>query len=209
MSALWQPTWLPSHVYALTAVVIPTTFGGFTWRCTTAGTSGAVEPVWPNPSITPTITDGGVTWSVGTGFRQALQGGVNSVVSTFAQANPTIIRQIKAVRPLSFANSELPCWYIGDMSETIDTGQGVRTRTFSGFSGFLVDNLGAISESNNRMNFAADVLADLFTANLHAASGYSLLTHIGTNDIEVPNGEGVLPALEFVFAESKVAEGRI
>lgn len=208
MSALWQPTWQAAHAYALTAVVIPTTFGGFTWRCTTAGTSANAEPTWPDPSVSPTIVDGTVTWSVGTGFRQAIQSGLNSVISAFAQANPTIIRQIKAVRPLSFGNAELPCWYIGDMTESVVTSQGVRTRSFSGFSGFLVDNLGAISESNNRMNFAADVLADLFTANLHAASGRSLLTHTGTTDTEVPNGDGVLPALEFFFAETKVAEGR-
>jgi hypothetical protein len=206
MSALWQPTWQAAHAYALTAVVIPSTFGGYTWRCTTAGTSGAAEPTWPvDPNANPTVTDGTVTWSVGTGFRQALQAGVNAAVSAFAQANPTIIRAIKAVRPLSFANTELPCWYLGDMSESIATSQGTRTRTFSGFSGYLVDNLGAV----NRMNFAADVLADLFTASLHAASARSLLTHTGTFDTEVPNGDGTLPALEFQFGESKVQEGRI
>src|SRR5439155_12148752 len=47
MSALWQPQWQASHAYALTAVVIPTTFTGYTWRCTTAGTSAGVEPALP------------------------------------------------------------------------------------------------------------------------------------------------------------------
>lgn len=209
MTALWQPTWKASTAYVLTAVVIPTTFGGYTWRCTTAGTSGVAEPTWSvDPSTSPTVSDGTVTWTVGTGFRQALQAGVLSVVTAFAAANPTIVRTIRGVRPLSYANTELPTFYLGDMSESITHVQGVRTRAFGGFSAFLVDNMGSPDESNNRMNFAADVLTDLFTANLHAASGRSILQHTATLDTEVPNGEGVLPALEFQFGETSVAEGR-
>ncbi len=207
MTALWQPTWKAATAYALTAVVIPTTFAGYTWRCTTAGTSGNVEPTWPtDPSTTPTIADGGVTWSVGSGARQAYQAGLVSIVTTFAQANPTIIRKVRSVAPLSFSNSELPLFYVGDMAESISTGQGIRTRTFSGFSAYLVDALGSPDESNDRMNFAADALADLFTANQHAANGRSIFQHVATNDTEL--GDLHLPALEFLFAQSAVSEGR-
>lgn len=211
MTALWQPYWKAATVYALTAVVIPTTFGGYTWRCTTAGTSGNAEPSWPtDPSTTPTVTDGTVTWSVGTGFRQAVQSGLLSVVTAFAHANPTILRTVRSVRPLSFVNSELPTFYIGDMSESIATTQGIRTRTFSGFSCFLVDAPGATNESNDRMNFAADVLADLFTANLHAANGRSIVQHVATTDTQEQDGSGAntYPALEFAFGSTTVAEGR-
>lgn len=210
MSALWQPTWKAATAYTLTAVVVPTTFGGFTWKCITAGTSAGVEPVWPvDPNMTPTIVDGGVTWSVGTGFRQAMSSGLDTLVSAFAVANPTIIRSVVRTRPLSFANVEFPCFFIGDLSETITTTQGVRTRTFAGFSAFLVDALGSVQESADRMDFAADALADLFTANYHVASGRSIFQHIGTIDTEVPNGPTPLPALEFQFGETAVAEGRI
>ena len=212
MSAIWQPTWQANTAYTATAVVIPTAaaFGGYTWRCTTAGTSAGTEPVWPDPTITPTIADGGVTWSVGTGFRQAIQYGIAALVQTFATANPTIIRSVRTNRPPSFAGStSLPVFYIGDLNESITHVQGVRTRTFSGFSCYLVDAMGTIEDSNNRMNFAADVLTDLFTLNVHAISGSaSILQQTATLDYEVTEGAVLYPALEFQFAETKLAEGR-
>ena len=209
MSAIWQPYWLANTAYTATAVVIPTVFGGYTWRCTTAGTSGGTEPAWPDPTITPTVSDGGVTWSVGTGFRQALQLGGYNVVKAFSAANPTIIRSVRTVRPGSYGTASLPCFFIGDLSESITHANGVRTRTMAGFSAFLVDNLGTIEDSNDRMNFAADALTDLFTLNYHAAGGISIFQQTGSNDSEVADGQGViLPALEFTFAETKLAEGR-
>lgn len=210
MTALWQPGWKASTAYALTAVVIPTTFAGYTWRCTTAGTSGVAEPAWPDPSVTPTITDGTVTWSVGTGFRQAVQSGVLTLITAFAHANPTIVRSVRGVRPLSFANTELPCFYVGDLTESITHAQGIRTRTFGGFSGFLVDAPSSIDEASDRMSFAADVLTDLFTANVHAISGRSIFQHVATIDTQEQdaNASVTYPALEFQFAETKVAEGR-
>ncbi len=126
MAGTWLPYWRANTAYTLTAVVIPTTFGGFTWRCTSPGTSGGTEPIWPDPLISPTVVDSGVTWSVGTGFRQALQNGLASIVQTFATANPTIIRAVKTVRPPSFETGEMPLFYIGDMSETVATSQGVK-----------------------------------------------------------------------------------
>ena len=211
MTVLWQPTWQTIHAYALTAVVIPTAFGGYTWRCTTAGTSGAVEPIWPDPTLgTTTIVDGTVTWSVGTAFRQALASGIDTLVSAFAVANPTIIRSTRKVRPYNFTNVELPCFYLGDLTETIITRQGNRLRTFSGFSGFLVDAPSSVDEASGRMDFAADVLADLFNANFHAASGRSIFEHIGTIDTEEQDGAGAntYPALEFQFGETETLEGR-
>ena len=213
MSAIWQPQWQANFAYLVPAVVIPTAtvFAGYTWRCTTAGTSGATEPTWPDPTITPTITDGGVTWSVGTGFRQAIQYGVTAIVTTFMAANPTIIRSVRTVRPPSFAGAtSLPVFFIGDINETITHVSGLRTRTVSGFSAYLVDQLGTIDDSNDRMNFAADVLTDLFTLNYHAAGGIAIFQQTGTTDFQYddPKGGGAYPALEFTFAETKIAEGR-
>ncbi len=211
MSEIWQPTWQKNTAYVVPAVVIPTAtvFAGYTWRCTTAGTSAGTEPVWPDPTVTPTITDGTVTWSVGTGFRQAIQYGITSLVQTFATANPTIIRSVRTVRPPSFAGStSVPVFFIGDMNEVLTHASGLRTRTFSGFSAYLVDQLGTIEDSNNRMNFAADVLADLFTLNYHAVSGSSILQHTSTNDFEFSEGTITYPALEFTFAQTEVLEGR-
>ncbi len=214
----WQPWWLPNHAYALEAVVVPTNtnyqtgvFDGYTWRCTTAGTSSGTEPTWPtNPSINPTVTDGGtLVWSVGTGFQQAIQAGVTNLVTAFAQANPTLIRQIRTVRPRSFTGqTALPCFFIGDLNETIATANGIRTRQVTGFSAYLVDMLGEQQDSNNRLNFAKDVLTDLFTDNFHAISGRSNFQHIATLDTEFDEGGVIFPAAEFQFGQTSVAEGR-
>ena len=214
MSAIWQPYWQANHAYVVPAVVKPTAavFAGYTWRCTVPGTTGATEPVWPDPTLgTTTVTDGGVTWSVGTGFRQLIQYGVTAVVQTFATANPTIIASVRTVRPPSFASSaSLPVFFIGDINETITHENGIRTRTVSGFSAYLVDQMGTIEDSNDRMNFAADVLTDLFTLNYHAAGGLAIFQHTATSDFEYtdPKSAAVFPALEFQFAETKLAEGR-
>lgn len=205
----WTPGWQANTAYAATAVVVPTVFSGYTWRCTTAGTSGAVEPSWPaDPSVTPTVTDGTVVWSVGTGFRQAIQAGVLSVVQAFSDANATIIRKVVTVRPRSLLVAELPVFWIGDLSERIETANGIRTRRMDGFSCYLADRIGEQLESNDRMNFVVDALTDLFTANYHAASGRSILQHVGTNDIEFDEGGTRFVGAEFLFGQTFVAEGR-
>src|SRR5438128_828382 len=132
MAGTWTPTWQAGQAYLLTAVVVPTTFAGYTWRCTTAGTSGGVEPTWPaDPSLTPTVTDGTVTWTVGTGSRQALQAGLITLLTAFKAANPTIVRSVLTVRPRSFETVDLPCFLLGSMDETITHNQGTRSTTYS------------------------------------------------------------------------------
>ncbi len=214
MTANMQMVWQASHAYALTAVVIPTTFvvGSHTWRCTTAGTSGATEPTWPDPYLgTDTITDGAVTWTQGTAVRQWYQTAILAVVTPFAAANPTLIRAVRSVKPRSLTTAESPCFWIGEMTETITHANGIRTRTFSGLTCIWADQMGEQIESNDRANFAADVLTDLFTANFHAAGGATGLQHIGTRDVDISEavGGGQYIALEFSFApNTAVAEGR-
>jgi hypothetical protein len=55
--------WAPSTDYSLGDLVIPT--AGATWwvyECTTPGTSGTTEPVWPT-TVGETVTDGTVVWT--------------------------------------------------------------------------------------------------------------------------------------------------
>lgn len=54
--------WLASTAYALGDYVVPTTENGYRYECTTAGTSGTTEPVWPT-TIGATVTDGSVVWT--------------------------------------------------------------------------------------------------------------------------------------------------
>jgi prepilin-type N-terminal cleavage/methylation domain-containing protein len=54
--------WQASTSYSIDDIVIPTTKNGLRYRCTTAGTSAASEPIWPT-TTGGTVTDGGVTWT--------------------------------------------------------------------------------------------------------------------------------------------------
>ena len=63
--------WAASTAYALDAVVVPTVPNGFTYICTTAGTSGTAEPTWP-VTLDATVADGGVVWTCRSGNNKAL-----------------------------------------------------------------------------------------------------------------------------------------
>ena len=205
-------TWQANHAYSVLAVVRPTTFAGYTWKCTVAGTSGGTDPfVGNDPSTNPTVTDGGVTWSVGTGFRQAFQEAIANVTTgiiiPFAQANPTILHSVATVRPMSFNNIDLPCLFVGDIVENAVTMNGVRQRQLTSVGGVVVAP-GDNRVPNDQLNFLSDVLADLFTASYHAVSGRSILTYTGTRDTEYPEGNAAFPGLEFAL-QASVGEGRI
>jgi hypothetical protein len=208
-TTIWNPYWQALHAYSLTAVIRPTTFAGYTWRVTTAGTSGATEPTWPNPLLTPTIVDGTVTWSADTAFRQQTQAAILTLVTAFKAANPTIVRSVASVRPGSFAGTaSLPVFYIGDMSESYAYVGQVWQRTMAGLTCYLVDQLGTVGDSNDRMNFAHDVLADLFTVNFHAISPRSILQLSAINDFEFEDLGPAYPALQFIFGSTNMQEGR-
>ena len=55
--------WQASTSYSLGTFVWPTTFNGYKYECTVAGTSHATtEPTWPT-TLGQTVTDGTVTWT--------------------------------------------------------------------------------------------------------------------------------------------------
>jgi hypothetical protein len=55
--------WLPTHVYALGAIVSEVTDDGDNFVVTTPGTSGSTEPSWNDSTVGATTTDGGVIWT--------------------------------------------------------------------------------------------------------------------------------------------------
>ena len=60
------PAWVAGTAYSLTAPVRPMVDrNGFTYECTTAGTSGENEPVWPTTDG-QTVTDGTAVWTART-----------------------------------------------------------------------------------------------------------------------------------------------
>ena len=54
--------WVALTPYILGDYVWPTTFNGYRYACTTAGTSGATEPTWPT-TIGGTVNDGTIVWT--------------------------------------------------------------------------------------------------------------------------------------------------
>lgn len=62
------PAWIASTAYVSiipASVVQPISPNGYTFVCTTAGTSGVSQPTWPTTPGT-TVTDGSVVWTCGT-----------------------------------------------------------------------------------------------------------------------------------------------
>lgn len=53
--------WEPNRAFALNAPGVPSMWSAYWYKATTAGTSGATEPAWPQ-SIGSTVQDGGITW---------------------------------------------------------------------------------------------------------------------------------------------------
>lgn len=54
--------WVKETAYSLGNYVWPTTFNGYRYQCTTAGTSGSSEPTWPT-TIGETVADGTAIWT--------------------------------------------------------------------------------------------------------------------------------------------------
>lgn len=55
-------TWQALTTYELTNYRVPTSDNGWCYECTTAGTSGATQPVWPK-IVNVTVQDGNVVWT--------------------------------------------------------------------------------------------------------------------------------------------------
>ena len=55
-------TWAASTAYTSGAFVVPTNASGFYYKCTTSGTSGTSQPLFPL-IVGNTVTDGGAVWT--------------------------------------------------------------------------------------------------------------------------------------------------
>jgi len=57
-----ETAWAASTAKVLADHVIPSTSNGFRYECTTAGTTGTVEPIWPR-KVGDTVEDGAAVWT--------------------------------------------------------------------------------------------------------------------------------------------------
>jgi hypothetical protein len=200
--------WLPNHDYLAGAVVMETA-GLPLWRCTTAGTSGGTEPTWATAAPW-TTSDGSVTWTLNTTFREDVRAGISGTLTTWKAANPKLLRKVWQVRPAGFTTGDLPCAVIGDLSETITTMQGIRQRMLDNFTVELVDRTPDNLEAAARMDVLVDALLDYLTAAYHSASGTSIVEPIGVSDGGSGPAEGVNVAWysNLINFRAYVAEGR-
>ena len=83
----WE-AWKASNTYVLGDTCIATTFNGYAYKCTTAGTSGTVEPTWPN-TLGATVTDGTVVWTcisaIGSDYATITSDGLGTTAAGLCQ----------------------------------------------------------------------------------------------------------------------------
>jgi hypothetical protein len=77
------PAWSNGVVKALGDAVRPTARNGYTYECTTAGTTGSTEPTWPT-TVGATVTDGTVTWTCRQSYALA---NASLTASAFSKSN--------------------------------------------------------------------------------------------------------------------------
>lgn len=75
--------WLPNEQFSVAEFVRPPTATGFSYECTSAGTSAARAPLWPR-TIGVTVADGSVVWTC----RAAGDNGVSVISGLSAVSDP-------------------------------------------------------------------------------------------------------------------------
>ena len=141
-----------------------------------------------------------------TTFRTDVADGLLAVLNTFITANPTLLKRAYRARPSGFP--DLPAAYIADRSEDITHDSGTRTRTMSGLSFMVVDEITDNLETMARFDTLIDLLVDAITASpqLGTTGIWSRLT---VTDQEVEYGDYVLKGVRFAFPDISIMEGRI
>lgn len=76
--------WRENEEFDLNSYVRPSRSTGFAYQATTAGLSGAKEPIWPK-ALASTVTDGSVTWTC----VPAGANGVSPITSPSATSDPS------------------------------------------------------------------------------------------------------------------------
>lgn len=76
--------WSENEEYSLNEFARPTRATGFAYKATTAGCSGAREPIWPR-SVDATVPDGSIVWTC----AAAGSNGLAPITSPSASSDPT------------------------------------------------------------------------------------------------------------------------
>ena len=127
---LWPESWVKNTAYALGDVVQPTTYTSsttptYTYKCTTAGTSGGTEPVWGTPAVGGTKTDGTVTWTTydsKTYNLKAPQGSTTPYVCFGLETDRPLgtFEDLEIIEDLTFWINAFSSISVADVSEIVD-----------------------------------------------------------------------------------------
>ena len=141
-----------------------------------------------------------------TTFRSDIAGGLHTILTGFAAANPTLLRRAFRARPASWT-TDTPCAWVETRNETVTHDSGLRMRAMTP-SVVVVDRLTDNIETMDRMDDLVDALLDYLTANPHIASNtvWDQLTITDETD-QLPDGSWIT-AVRFSFGNVNVREGR-
>ena len=141
-----------------------------------------------------------------TSFRQDLRAGCFSVLTTYKNANPTLLPQIHDYPPESF---NTPCAYVEKtVNETIEHDASLRRRILR-VQVVLVTKLISNAQATDEQDVLVDGLLDAFSAVPHSASGATLMQPVAVTDTEITAGEGVRYAAAVITVEGSIQEGRL
>lgn len=143
-----------------------------------------------------------------TTFRADTVAGIVGVLRSYQAANPSLLRQVRTMRPSSFP-LETPLAYVANRTEpSIVHDAGLRHRHME-VRLVIVDVLADNEETMGRLDPLADALLDAFTAAPHLASADAITQVVSIVDGEETDGTNVrFETLNFTLA-SDIQEGRI
>jgi hypothetical protein len=136
-----------------------------------------------------------------TTFRSDVAGAIQTLLTTYQTANPTLLRQVHRSRPSQV--TETPSSWIGEITETLQHTSGVRFRRFS-IPVIVVDMLADNSETLNRLDDLVDALVDVFTANPQVIAN-TLIEPVAVSEVEIDGPyHGVA-----ISVSGQIQEGRL
>jgi hypothetical protein len=137
------------------------------------------------------------------GARQLARDGLKTQLDAFLAANPTIVGRTYRTRP---ASPELPCGYVGSITENVDHDSGTRSRRLDALVQFektITDN----ELSGDWTDDIADGFLDLITDNHDAITGGMTQVMRIASDSEEASPEGYRTRVDFTI-RIELIEGR-
>jgi hypothetical protein len=139
-----------------------------------------------------------------TTFRTDTVTGIETVLTTFRTAHPTLLLGVHRARPESFP--DLPAAYIDNRPETITHSQGIRTRVMRP-SVVVVRRITDNDEAMAAFDTLVDLLVDAFTA-VPQFMPDTIWEELAVADEDAPFGDYDFAAVRFTFGDVSIMEGR-